>query len=149
MKALYAKLIGFGAQTAYELSDGLVTMQVNMNANLIPSIDPRIKLLKDFGKNNLVVTLPRWGAFTEIIPKLAEAKIEFVNKSGNDDILVTVITDKKTNEDINDGKYLFSSLVISPANKKRLAYSVKVGKLPQFINALKQQGMSLEHFYDY
>lgn len=42
-KALYAKLIGCGAQTAYELSDGLVTMQVNMNANLIPSIDPRIK----------------------------------------------------------------------------------------------------------
>jgi len=62
---------------------------------------------------------------------------------------VTVITNKKTNENINDGKYLFSSLVISPANKKRLAYSVKVGKLSQFINALKRQGMSLEHIYDY
>lgn len=148
-KALYAKLIGFGAQTAYEQSDGLVTMQVEMDARLISSIDPRIKLLKDFGNNNLVVTLPRWGGFTEIIPKLAEAKIKFVNISGNDDILVTVITDKKTNENINDGKYLFSSLVISPANKKRLAYSVKVGKLSQFINALKQQGMSLEHVYDY
>ncbi len=148
-KALYAKLIGFGAQTAYEQSDGLVTMQVKMDAGLISSIDPRIKLLKDFGNNNLVVTLPRWGGFTEIIPKLAEAEIKFVNISGNDDILVTVIADKKTNESINDGKYLFSSLVISPENKKRLAYSVKVGELSQFINALKQQGMSLEHVYDY
>jgi len=101
-KALYAKLIGFGAQTAYEQSDGLVTMQVKMDARLISSIDPRIKLLKDFGNNNLVVTLPRWGGFTAIIPKLAEAKIKFVNISGNDDILVTVITNKKTNENIYD-----------------------------------------------
>ena len=148
-KSLYAKLIGFGAQTAYEESDGLVTLQVNADANLISAIDSRIKILKDFGESNLVITLPRWGGFTEIIPKLTKANVQFTQISGNDDILVTVIADNKNNEKIDNGKFLFSSLVISPKDKIRLAYTVKVKKLTAFINALKPLGITLEHVYDY
>ncbi len=148
-KSLYAKLIGFGAQTAYEQSDGLVTLRVNASPELISNIDPRIKILKNFGESDLVITLPRWGEFTEIMPKLAKAEIQFIQISGNDDILVTVITDKESNKNISHGKYLFSSLVISPKNKNRLAYTVKVKNLSSFINTLKPLGITLEHVYDY
>lgn len=148
-KAVYAKLIGFGAQTAYEPSDGLVTMRVKMDANQVQSIDSRIKLLKNMGNNNLIITLPRWGEFSEIIPRLADAGAEFSEISGNDDILVTVVADKTSSENNEAAKYLFSSMVISPAKKKRLVYTVKTARLPVFLNSLKQRNMSLEHIYDY
>ena len=77
-KSIYAKLIGFGAQTAYDPSDGLVTMHINADPNGLKNIDERINLIHNFGENNLIVTLPRWGEFTEIIPKLADAGTEFI-----------------------------------------------------------------------
>ena len=90
-KAAYAKAIGFGAQTAYEASDGLVRMHVIAEAATLPVIDPRIEVLEDFGGGQLIVSLPRWGGFTEIVPKLAAAGVQFVEISGNDEILMTTI----------------------------------------------------------
>lgn len=148
-KSLYALLIGFGAETAYEQSDGLVTLRLNMDKNIITSVDNRIKLLKDFGNNDLVISLPRWGTFSEIIPKLVTVGAQFTEISGNDDILISVIADKETNSEINQGKYLFSSIVISPENKTRLVYTVNVANLSGFIENLNKQQIKLEHIYDY
>jgi len=148
-KALYAKLIGFGAETAYEQSDGLVFLQVKINPSLLSSIDKRIKIITKGEENHLVISLPRWGEFTEIMPKLIDSGAEFIDISGNDDILVTVTTNKNNEESINTGKFLFSSKVISPVDTKRLAFNVSVNMLPDFLKNINQQNMTLEHIYDY
>ena len=148
-KSLYAKLIGFGAQTAYEQSDGLVTMLVDINPRALTKIDPRIKILKDFGNHTLVITLPRWGGFTEIMPKLADAGVRFVEISGNDNILVSTNAGENIEASFKNARYLFSSMVVSPKNMKRHVYSVKMSKLGTFLSSLKQRGMRLEHVFDY
>ena len=148
-KSLYAKLIGFGAQTAYEASDGLVTLHVIADSDALSAIDQRITIIHDFGDNELLITLPRWGEFTEILPRLSNADVRIQEISGNDDILVSTITNQEKNNTVENGKYLFSSLVISPANLKRNIYVVKVNRLLNFLSALANNGAKLEHIYDF
>src|SRR5210317_1151708 len=71
-KALYAKAIGYASQSAYGPSEGTVTMHVVGDAKHVAATDPRLKILRDFGDGDLVVTAPRWGGFTEVMPQLAD-----------------------------------------------------------------------------
>ena len=148
-KAFYAKLIGFGAQTAYEASDGLVTMHIIADAGSLEDVDPRITLLRDFGEGDLVVTLPRWGGFTEIVPKLAAAGAQFVEISGNDEIVITVVEPQDGSGVADKAKILFNSMVISPANKKRSVYLVRVEDLSDALNSLERNNIELEHVFDF
>lgn len=148
-KALYAKLIGFGAQTAYEPSDGLVIMHVRADAKTLGAIDERIKLLKDFGSRDLVITVPRWGAFTEIVPKMASHRVEFVEISGNDDILLSAIASNDANVKSVPMTFLFSSMVVAPEHRTRMVYAAKVAELVKALRLMPESKLQLEHIYDY
>ena len=152
-KSVYAKLIGFGAATAYEASDGQVKMHVsapaNMTARRIAEINNEVSVLHNFSNGEWLISIPRWGKFTEIMPLLGAKELEFIDIAGNDDILVTVVSDIGKPPEFTRAQFLFDSKVISPATKQRLVYSVKVSALTTFINALRQRGMQLEHIYDY
>ncbi len=151
-KTIYAKIIGYGAKTAYDPSDGQVKMHIssgNMQMHDFKNIDERIKVLHGFDNGEWIISIPRWGEFTEIVPKLISKDIQLYEIAGNDDILVTAISDKnKTLEDSN-AQLLFTSLVISPKNKHRLVFSTKVANLANLINSFKNHNITLEHIYDY
>ena len=148
-KALYAKAIGFGAQSAYEESTGLVIMHIIANTASLQDIDPRIDILRDFGDGNLIVTLPRWGRFTEIVPKLAAAGTQFVEISGNDEIVITTVESEDTVTAPDKTRLLFSSLVISPAEMKRSVFIVRVENLSEALNSLGGKNIKLEHVFDF
>ena len=148
-KALYAKAIGFGAQQAYEASDGLVTMHIVADSAGLANVDPRIKVLRDFGGGDLIVTLPRWGGFTEIMPKLAEAGAEFVEISGNDEIVITTVEAEDSTKVPDNARLLFNSMVISPTGMKRSVYVVRVEDLGHVLNSLAPDDIRLEHVFDF
>ena len=148
-KAAYAKLIGFGSQTAFEASDGLVTMHIVADAASLAEVDPRITLLRDFGDGDLVVTLPRWGGFTEIVPKLAAAGAQFVEISGNDEIVITGVRPQDSNREPDKARTLFDSMVISPAYMQRSVYLVRVTDLSDALNSLERNNIELEHVFDF
>lgn len=148
-KAVYAKLIGFGSQTAFEASDGLVTMHIVADAASLAEVDPRITLLRDFGDGDLVVTLPRWGGFTEIVPKLAAAGAQFVEISGNDEIVITAIRPEDSSLEPDKARTLFDSMVISPDYMQRSVYLVRVTDLSDALNSLERNNIELEHVFDF
>lgn len=148
-KAAYAELIGFGAQTAYEPSTGLVLLKIQSSKQDFSKIDSRIKVIKELPTNETLIAVPRWDVFTHIIPKLAAANINFVSIAGNDDILVTVQSGKDTQISMAGITPLFNSLVIVPNDKVRNVLLVKVEKLKDVLNMLAQSGLQLEHLYDY
>ncbi len=148
-KAVYAKLIGFGSQTAFEASDGLVTMYIVADAASLADIDPRITLLRDFGDGDLVVTLPRWGGFTEIVPKLAAAGAQFVEISGNDEIVITAVRPQDSSLEPDNARTLFDSMVISPDYMMRSVYLVRVTDLSDALNSLERNNIELEHIFDF
>ena len=148
-KALYAKAIGFGAQTAFEGSDGLVTMYVVAEAIDLAAVDPRIAVLESFDNGHRVVTVPRWGEFTEIVPKMVSAGVRFVEISGNDEMLVTALAGKENDSQPKAARLLFQSMVIDPADRRRSAYWVKVEELHTALKSFEHHGLELEHLFDY
>jgi len=148
-KALYAKAIGFGARTAYEASDGRVSLRVVADAAKVSETDPRIRIVRDLGDGELLLSLPRWGEFTEIMPELAAAGARFQEISGNDEILVSTVHAEDPAERPENARLLFESMVISPAKMKRSVYLVRVENLADVLNRLVGTSETLEHVFDY
>lgn len=148
-KSIYAKLIGWASATAYGPAIEYQTMVVNADAALIAGIDSRVDVVKDLGDGRLIITVPRWGPFSEIVPKLAAAKVAFIDISGNDDIVVSVLADEASKSVITGARLLFTSRVFWPDHRQRLVYSVKVVKLTDFLNTALSHHMKLEHIFDY
>jgi hypothetical protein len=124
-------------------------MRVKADPRNLAGIDQRIQVLRDFGGRELVVTLPRWGAFTEIVPKMALAGVEFVEISGNDDIMVSATAALDASPEGLPMKLLFPSTVMSPDNRKRLVFVAKVANLALALREIPKAQMKLEHIYDF
>lgn len=148
-KSLYAKLIGFGAATAYDAPVETVAMHVVADADAVVALDPRLTVLRDFGDGDLVVSVPRWGPFTEIVPRLAAAGARFVEIAGNDEILLTTVGPADSNDAPAAARLLFQSMVISPADMQRSVYLVQIEDLSEALNSLDRGGIELEHVFDY
>jgi FAD/FMN-containing dehydrogenase len=148
-KALYAKAIGFASQSAYGPSEGIVTMHVVGDAARIAAIDERVKILRDYGDGDLVITAPRWGGFTEVMPRLAAAGAGFVEINGNDEIVFTTVEDENSATTPAHARLLFDSMVISPSGKKRSVYVVHIEHLAEALRSLDERHIELEHIFDF
>jgi len=148
-KALYARAIGFGSQATYGPSEGIVTMHVVGDAHSITAIDSRIEVLRDFGDGDLVIRAPRWGGFTEVVPKLAEAGVRFVEINGNDEIVFTTVAPEDSNAAPAHAQLLFNSMVISPLGMKRSVYVVRIEHMAESLTSLAPNGIQLEHIFDF
>lgn len=148
-KALYAKAIGFGSQATYGPSQGIVTMHVVGDAQSLSGVDSRLEVLQDFGDGHLVVTAPRWGGFTEVMPKLVEAGVRFIEINGNDEIVFTTVEPNDQDAVPAHARLLFNSMVISPAGLKRSAYIVRIEHLAESLASLNAIGVQLEHIFDF
>jgi hypothetical protein len=148
-KALYAKLIGFGAATAYDAPAETVTILLHGALLNFQEIDERIVVLREFDTGHSVITVPRWGPFTEIVPKLAAAGAKFVEIAGNDEIVITTLGQHDSAATLGDAKYLFSSIVISPEGRERSVYLVRVEAFSDVLNNLDSANVQLEHAFDY
>ncbi len=148
-KALYAKAIGAGSQATFGPSEGIVTLHVVGDAETIAAIDPRVEILRDFGDGDLIITAPRWGGFTEVMPKLAASGVRFVEINGNDEIVFTTVEPEASSATPVHAQRLFHSMVISPVGKKRSVYVVRVENLAASLAGLTADGFQLEHIFDF
>lgn len=142
VKSVYAELIGLGAKTAYEASDKLIYAVISGEGELPESVE---LLAEEDGKK--LIGIPRWGPFTEIVPKLVGSGYQFIEISGNDEILVSGIFKSKLVEPLASLK-LFESQVVTILKSKRHALLVPIQKLHSILPEIEKQGV-LEHLYDY
>ncbi len=147
-KTLYAKAIKYGAENTYELSDGLVYLTAKIPDAIKSQLPEGVTLLLDKGELQ-IISLPRWGKFTEIIPMLAEQGVLFKDISGNDDLALSFTSSGKGLIEFPDVQEMFSSPYVSNDNKKRSYIRTKVSKLHLLLNFASENGYELEHIYDY
>lgn len=147
-KSLYAKLIGLASRVTYEKSDGLIYMRVEAANKKSLEIDKKISIIAQ-EKDEYLISIPRWAPFTQIVPKLAAQNVKFLDISGNDDILVTALSESKNGKQPSCGKMLFESRIVSNSSKKRLVLLVKVKELAKCLNSCSIELDNIEHIYDY
>jgi FAD/FMN-containing dehydrogenase len=149
VKTIYAKLIGFGSKTAFEESDGIVKLVVKTELKELSQIDSRIKVIKELPNNELIISIPRWGPFTDILPKLLLNNVSIYEIAGNDEIALTTIRDKEFKKDYPLSKVLFKSRVLSDIKKERDIVLTPVTELNKVIKFIIDEKITLEHIYDY
>jgi hypothetical protein len=147
IKSIYAKLIKFASKATYEENDGLIYMRVEAANEKVFNVDEKIKIIAR-EKGKYLISIPRWNPFTQIVQKLASKNVKFSDISGNDEILVTVLSEKNSPQP-SCGKLLFESRVVSDLSKKRLVLLTKVKELSKCLNSYKSEFGDVEHIYDY
>jgi hypothetical protein len=149
VKSLYATLIGFASKMTYERSDPLIYMKVSVeHPEALKEADSRVKVFASEGNRHLV-GVPRWGPFTEILPKLAAQGVEFHDISGNDEIVSSVIGRKGSTLPAQFGRVLFQSKLAASKEKIRWVVLTRVKQLTELLQGISTGPYALEHIYDY
>ncbi len=148
-KAIYAWLIKQGAQTAYGPEDLEIQAWVEgLSAELLQR-QPRLRVIKAIDERSAIIALPRYEAFTQIVPELAGQGLHFVELAGNDEILLTIIAPEAWKYNLPQGEFLFAMPILTQPKFKRVAVKAPVSALDAILTDLAGHGVKIEHLYDY
>ena len=110
--------------------------------------EPDTLLERDLGADGAVLVTRRNQVFTEMIPRLIDKGVSFVEIGGNDEIMVTVLSTDSIA--VPEGmRILFSYPLPADPSTRRTGMVVAVRKLHLVLPAMMEAGARLEHVYDY
>lgn len=148
-KAAYAWVIRQGTQSVYSAEDLQIGVLATGVTQQIAAQEPELKIVQQIDAQTTLLTIPRYEAFTQIVPRLAEQGVRFVEIAGNDDILITVLAPQDWTATLDSAQVLFDMPILTQPARKRAVIQVPVAELHQVIQALENQTITLEHIYDY
>ncbi|HHZ10343.1 MAG TPA: hypothetical protein GX405_16360 [Rhizobiales bacterium] len=102
----------------------------------------------DFGADGAVFVTRRYQVFTDMIPRLIAKGVSFVEIGGNDEILVTVLSDEEIGAPEGTA-VLFSYELPAQPGLRRTGLVARVDALHTAIPDLARNNAHLEHVYDY
>lgn len=148
VKQTYADLIKSGLEATSD--PALLDIVVWAKGPVAQAIDGEAdtELLRDLGSDGAVFVTRRYQVFTDMIPRLIERGLTFVEIGGNDDILVTVLSGNELEMPAGAREIFAYDLPADPASR-RTGLLASVGALHGVLPALDEQGAQLEHVYDY
>ncbi|GLS35569.1 hypothetical protein GCM10010869_11580 [Mesorhizobium tianshanense] len=110
--------------------------------------EPDTLLERDYGADGTIFVTRRYQVFTDMIPRLIDKGVSFVEIGGNDEIMVTMLSHDEIA--VPDGAHaLFSYQLPAEPATRRTGLTVAVRKLHTALPALIKAGARLEHVYDY
>ena len=120
--------------------------------NATPSVlgrTPRVKQVKQVGQMAFLADIPRYQEFTSTTSTLAEGGIQFVEIAGNSQIIVSVLAPQSWHYDGPDAQQLFSVPILTDPKIQRVVMRCDVPFLSSLLEALRTDGATIEHIYDY
>lgn len=105
-------------------------------------------LERDLGADGAVFVTKRYQVFTDMIPRLIAKGMQFEEIGGNDDVLVTVLSDKEIVLPAGSVAVFSYALPTDPGTV-RTGLTASVPQLHLVLPALTAAGARLEHVYDY
>lgn len=151
VKAQYATLIKLGTKATYGDADTeMLALVEGMTAD-IQKAEPRVEVLRRFGSNVALVSMPRYDEFRDVTERVTREGVRFREIAGNDDILITAVVPTSWHYDLSAGQVVFTSPILtSPDHSlQRAAIKVPVTSLHSVLRELRNKGFAAEHIYDY
>ena len=145
-KALYSSLIEIATKATYDEPNKNIYLEL-LSKNIIKEQND-LKIIKNIN-DNYIISIPRWGKFTNQLISLSKQDITIKNIAGNKRIVISLITNVNKNINFKNVKYLYHSDVVTDLKLKRLVYMVEVKDLINFMKYLENQNIKVEHIYDY
>ena len=149
IKSLYGGLIKQASQSTYGIVDVEIQVWASGLSKALLKSEPQIKIVKVISGQTAIASVPRYEAFTQLVPKLTKQDVRFVEIAGNDEILLTAFVPRLWEYDLAEGKLLFEMPILTQPNLKRIAIKVPVKSLHLMLAEMERRDVKLEHIYDY
>jgi len=148
IKQAYAALIASGLEATSEAAQS--TIHVWAQGPVTEAIlgEPGTSVERQLGDDGTVFVTTRYQAFTELLPRLVEKGVRFVEIGGNRDILLTVLSQDPPAPPPGV-RQLFSHALPAEPSRRRTGFVVSVSSLHAALPLLASGGARLEHVYDY
>jgi hypothetical protein len=145
----YAQVIGWLSGSAFEeISPETHATMTNTTAQYVTStLDIPAEIIPETG--DILASFPRYRAFTPLAKKATIQGIHFVNIEGNDEIMLTIITDTNHICMQNNNNISFIFPILTQPSFSRYSLSVPVKELHITLNELRECEIAVEHIYDY
>lgn len=149
IKAVYAKLIEFATRQSYEPAKMTTYVVAELGEHTVPDI-PDVRLEKKLPNGQALLNLPRYFNFRLAATALAQSRIKMIDIAGNQsDILVSVWLRNDVPLDTLNQRILFKQPILTAPGYERVALMLPVSSLSNFLLKASEQGLKVEHIYDY
>ena len=153
VKAGYGWAIKQATESVYAPEDLEIRAQAEGVTPDLVQREPELRIVESSDPGPDLVALPRYEAFTKLVPRLVEQGVRFTEIAGNDEIMITVLAPRDWRPDPEHGELLFTMPIPSQPDRARLAINVPVSALHTTIGDLTRapasDAVTLEHIYDY
>jgi hypothetical protein len=148
IKQAYAGLIASGLEATSD--PAFLDIHVWAQGPVADAIatEANTRMVRDFGHDGAVFVTQRYQVFTDMVPRLVEKGLRFVEIGGNDDILVTVLSNDEVGIPAG-ARQLFAYQLPAEPSVRRTGLIVRVAALHDVLQRLAADEAMLEHVYDY
>jgi hypothetical protein len=149
IKVIYGQLIKSATKSIYEAPLMVTAVQVQPEPRSDLKL-PEIKLIKNLDDGSVLITVPRYEAFTAYAQGLAMQGLEFREIAGNKSvILVSLIGPQNWTPKTGISKILFEQPILTQPGLKRVTATITVSVLGKALREWTEQRINLEHVFDY
>lgn len=148
IKQAYADMIASGLEATSDAALLDIHVWAKGPVPLAIEGEPDTRLELDFGDDGAVFVTRRYQVFTELVPRLVNRGLRFVEIGGNDLIFITVLSGGPISAPPG-ASTLFSYALPAEPETWRSGIISPVGELHNILPALDKAGAGLEHVYDY
>jgi hypothetical protein len=149
-KAFYAFLLGLGTKSAYGVAAPVTAVLVDSLPTQFKANNLGVALVEILSSEATLITLPRYAAFNPALRALVNAGVQIQEIAGNRSaILLTVVVPANWKVSSQLAKAIFKQTIATNKNLQRVALAALVPNLSTVILALEQEGIEVEHIFDY
>ncbi|MEM8859737.1 MAG: hypothetical protein AAGD96_15530 [Chloroflexota bacterium] len=149
IKSTYGYFINQGAEASFGFVPDRTFLWVSGFSDELLEAEPDLTLVKPLENGEAIVNVPRYEAFTVVVPRLAKSGLQFLEIAGNDEIVMAVLVDQTWEYNLAAGDVFLEQTYLSRPELKRLVITVPVEELHTVLLQVAEQDLVLEHLYDY
>lgn len=148
VKAGYGYLIKLGTKASYD--EALLTTAVVVDKALPTTSSPTATtLVKTYGDGSTLLLLPRYEAFNPAALALVQQGATFREVAGNNSAILLTLLTPDTLPTTASFRSIFTQPIVTKPGLKRVALVTTVGQLAPTLRYIHDQGVRIEHVYDY
>lgn len=150
-KTIYSGLIKWATASAYEPEDFFLFAKVSeFSPHKLKDLEKlQVELVRDAGKDQQIIAIPRYESFTKATPSLIEQGVRFHEIAGNQTIALTVLSPRDWKPDPKEGEVFLEWEILTEPKLKRVAIAVQIEHFHRSLISLITQKVRIDHIYDY
>jgi hypothetical protein len=148
IEAFYCWVIEKGTHLSYGYEPDQTLAWVNADQSSLQQM-PRLKIVKQVGPRDIIVSAPRYQEFTTVASSLSQRGVHFVEIAGNSSITFSVVAPGTWSAQGLPAQKLFSMPIVTRPVLQRIVFRCDVQALDQVLNAANASSIPVEHIYDF